>query len=109
MLEQLRPGDIVVVWRLDRLGRSRRNLISLVEELTAKGMAFRSLSEAVDTTTANRKLVFSIMGARPLGVDVEATGPVSGLVRARPTLPCKYHLVTAGRTRKPGVPRGKNE
>jgi len=63
MLDQLRPGDIVVVWRLDRLGRSLKNLIALVEELAEKGVGFRSLTESIDTTTANGKLFFSIMGA----------------------------------------------
>ena len=63
MLDQLRRGDIVVVWRLDRLGRSLKNLIELVEDLADKGVGFRSLSESIDTTTANGRLFFSIMGA----------------------------------------------
>jgi DNA invertase Pin-like site-specific DNA recombinase len=63
MLDQLRPRDIVVVWRLDRLGRSLKNLIALVEDLAEKGVGFRSLCESIDTTTANGKLFFSIMGA----------------------------------------------
>src|SRR5664280_2534935 len=63
MLDQLRPGDVVVVWRLDRLGRSLKNLIALTEELADRGVGFRSLSESIDTTTANGKLFFSIMGA----------------------------------------------
>ena len=63
MLDQVRPGDVVVVWRLDRLGRSLRNLIDLVETLADRGIGFRSLSESIDTTTANGRLFFSIMGA----------------------------------------------
>jgi len=63
MLDQLRKGDVVVVWRLDRLGRSLKNLIALVEDLADRGVGFRSLSESIDTTTANGKLFFSIMGA----------------------------------------------
>jgi DNA invertase Pin-like site-specific DNA recombinase len=63
MLDQLRPGDVVVVWRLDRLGRSLKNLIGLVEELADRGVGFRSLNENIDTTTANGKLIFSIFGA----------------------------------------------
>src|ERR1017187_2283180 len=55
MLDQLRPGDVVVVWRLDRLGRSLKNLIGLVEELADRGVGFRSLNENIDTTTANGK------------------------------------------------------
>jgi DNA invertase Pin-like site-specific DNA recombinase len=63
MLDQLRPSDLVVVWRLDRLGRSLKNLIELVEDLAGRGVGFRSLSESIDTTTANGRLFFSIMGA----------------------------------------------
>jgi DNA invertase Pin-like site-specific DNA recombinase len=63
MLDQLRTGDVVVVWRLDRLGRSLKNLIELVEGLAGRGVGFRSLSESIDTTTANGRLFFSIMGA----------------------------------------------
>src|ERR1019366_2426255 len=63
MLEHLRPGDTVAVWRLDRLGRSLKNLIALVEDLAEKGVGFRSLSESIDTTTASGKLFFSVMGA----------------------------------------------
>ena len=63
MLDQLRDGDTVVVWRLDRLGRSLKHLITLVEDLETKGVGFRSLTEAIDTTTAGGKLVFQIFGA----------------------------------------------
>jgi DNA invertase Pin-like site-specific DNA recombinase len=63
MLQHLRPGDTVVVWRLDRLGRSLRNLIALVDDLADKGIGFKSLTEAIDTTSAGGKLIFSIFGA----------------------------------------------
>ena len=63
MLEQLRDGDVVVVWRLDRLGRSLKNLIALVEELAEKGVGFRSLIESIDTTTTGGKLIFHIFAA----------------------------------------------
>jgi len=63
LIDHLRPDDIVVVWRLDRLGRSLKNLIALVEDLAEKEVGFRSLSESIDTTTANGRLFFSIMGA----------------------------------------------
>lgn len=63
MLDHLREGDVVLVWRLDRLGRSLKNLIALVEDLADRGVGFRSLTESIDTTTANGKLFFSIMGA----------------------------------------------
>ena len=63
LLAQLRPNDVVVVWRLDRLGRSLRDLIDLVGELERKGVAFRSLTEQIDTTTPGGKLVFHVFGA----------------------------------------------
>src|ERR1700722_8173330 len=52
MLDHLRSGDVVVVWRLDRLGRSLKNLIAIVDDLRDRGVGFRSLSESIDTTTA---------------------------------------------------------
>ena len=63
MLDQLRPGDTVVVWRLDRLGRSLRNLITLIDDFESRGVGLRSLMESLDTTTAGGKLIFSIFGA----------------------------------------------
>src|SRR5690242_4398421 len=53
-LETLQTGDVLVVWRLDRLGRSMRHLITLVEDLRGRGVGFRSLNEgAIDTTNAS--------------------------------------------------------
>ena len=63
LLDQLRPGDTVVVWRLDRLGRSLRHLIDTVQALEARGIAFRSLTESIDTTTPGGKLIFHVFGA----------------------------------------------
>src|SRR6478735_3837147 len=63
LLDQLRPGDTVVVWRLDRLGRSLRHLIDTVQALEARDVAFRSLSESIDTSTPGGKLIFHIFGA----------------------------------------------
>jgi DNA invertase Pin-like site-specific DNA recombinase len=62
-LDHLREGDTLVVYRLDRLGRSLRNLISLIEELEQRGVGFRSLTENIDTTTPGGKLIFQIFGA----------------------------------------------
>lgn len=63
-LQTLRSGDILVVWRLDRLGRSMRHLITLVEDLRGKGIGFRSLNEgAIDTTCASGELMFNIFSA----------------------------------------------
>ena len=63
-LDTLQTGDIFVVWRLDRLGRSMRHLITLVEDLRGKGIGFRSLNEgAIDTTSASGELIFNIFSA----------------------------------------------
>ena len=62
-LDFLRPGDTLVVWRLDRLGRSLRHLIETVTVLSARGIGFKSLTEQIDTTTSNGKLVFHVFGA----------------------------------------------
>ena len=61
--ETLRKGDVLVVWRLDRLGRSLRHLIELMTELEGEGIGFQSVTEAIDTTTPGGKLVFHIFGA----------------------------------------------
>ncbi len=61
--EHLREGDTVVVWRLDRLGRSLKDLIELVNEFEKMGVAFRSLTENIDTGSSGGKLVFHIFGA----------------------------------------------
>ena len=62
-LSHLREGDTLVVWRLDRLGRSLRHLIDTVTSLTEQGIGFKSLQESIDTTTSGGKLVFHIFGA----------------------------------------------
>ncbi|MFQ3621909.1 MAG: recombinase family protein [Acetobacteraceae bacterium] len=62
-LAAMQPGDVLVTWRLDRLGRSLPHLIDLVASLNAKGCEFQSLTEAIDTTSAGGKLVFHIMAA----------------------------------------------
>jgi DNA invertase Pin-like site-specific DNA recombinase len=62
-LTYIRPGDTLVVWKLDRLARSMKQLIETVEGLQEGGMGFRSLTEAIDTTTPSGRLVFHIFGA----------------------------------------------
>src|SRR5438552_3531972 len=62
-LEQLREGDTLVVWRLDRLGRSLRHLIDTLLELDQRGVGFKSLTESIDTTTPGGKLIFHVFGA----------------------------------------------
>lgn len=63
MLEYLRPGDTVLVTRLDRLGRSMRHLVELVNELKDKGIGFKSLQEGIDTGNINGQLVFNIFAS----------------------------------------------
>jgi DNA invertase Pin-like site-specific DNA recombinase len=62
-LEQLRDGDMLVVWRLDRLGRSLRHLIDTLTDLDKRGIGFKSLTENIDTTSPGGKLIFHIFGA----------------------------------------------
>jgi DNA invertase Pin-like site-specific DNA recombinase len=62
-LSHLRPGDTLVVWRLDRLGRSLKHLIETVTALKEHGVAFQSITEHIDTSTATGQLVFHIFGA----------------------------------------------
>jgi len=59
----VRPGDVLVVWKLDRLGRSLSHLLSIVNALKEKQVAFRSLTEGMDTTTASGELLFHVFGA----------------------------------------------
>jgi len=61
--EILRKGDVLIVWRLDRLGRSIRDLIDWVTRLEEVGIGFKSLQESIDTTTSSGKLVFHIFAA----------------------------------------------
>ena len=62
-LNFLREGDILVVWRLDRLGRSLKDLIERLTELHNRDIGFKSLTESIDTTTSGGKLIFHIFGA----------------------------------------------
>jgi DNA invertase Pin-like site-specific DNA recombinase len=62
-LSHLREGDTLVVWRLDRLGRSLRHLIDTVTEFQTRGIGFKSVTESIDTTTSGGKLIFHIFGA----------------------------------------------
>lgn len=62
-LEYARPGDTIVVWRLDRLSRSLKDLIEMVTLLESKEIGLRSLQEAIDTSSSSGKLIFHIFGA----------------------------------------------
>jgi DNA invertase Pin-like site-specific DNA recombinase len=59
----LRKGDTLVVWRLDRLGRSLKDLVEIMQDLEESAVGFRSLTENIDTTSAGGKLIFHIFGA----------------------------------------------
>ena len=63
MFDILRPGDTLVFWRLDRLSRGLKHLIEIVTYIEKMGIGFKSLTEAIDTTTTGGKLVFHIFGA----------------------------------------------
>ncbi|MDO5049354.1 MAG: recombinase family protein [Actinomycetaceae bacterium] len=62
-LDYLREGDTLVVWKLDRLGRSLAHLVHVIEDLEKRGVEFRSLSESIDTTTPGGRLVFHMAAA----------------------------------------------
>lgn len=87
-LDMLGPGDTLVVWKLDRLGRSLSHLIGLVQSLGDRDIGFQSLSESIDTTTAGGRLVFHLMGAlaefeRSLIVERTKAGMASARSRGR--------------------------
>ncbi|HAT3647053.1 recombinase family protein [Raoultella planticola] len=62
-IRRLKPGDSLVVWKLDRLGRSVRDLITLVSELQERGIHFRSLTDSIDTSTPAGRFFFHVMSA----------------------------------------------
>lgn len=62
-LEYMREGDTLVVWKLDRLGRSLKHLIEIINQLNKKKMYFKSLQEKIDTSTSGGKLIFHVFGA----------------------------------------------
>lgn len=62
-LSYVREGDVLVIWKLDRLGRSLRHLIEIVSELEKRGVGLRSLTESIDTTTPGGRLIFHVFGA----------------------------------------------
>jgi DNA invertase Pin-like site-specific DNA recombinase len=63
LLEHMRKGDTVVVWKLDRLGRGLRDLIELMNTFESKGIGFKSITEGIDTTTTTGRLVFHIFAS----------------------------------------------
>jgi DNA invertase Pin-like site-specific DNA recombinase len=63
LLDYLRPKDVIIIWRLDRLGRSLKDLVQLVNEIQEKGAGLKSLHDNIDTTTPQGKLTFHIFAA----------------------------------------------
>lgn len=63
LLDQVRVGDVIVVWKLDRLGRSLKHLIGLVSALMEKSVGLKSLNDPVDTTSSHGRLVFNIFAS----------------------------------------------
>jgi DNA invertase Pin-like site-specific DNA recombinase len=63
MLADVRLGDVIVIWKLDRLGRSLRHLLELVADLSGRGVGLKSLNDPIDTTTAQGRLVFNIFAS----------------------------------------------
>lgn len=95
MINQLRKGDVIVVWKLDRLGRSLRDLVSLVSKFQNLGVGFKSLQNNIDTTTPTGKLTFHLFAAlAEFERDIISTRTKAGLEAAR------------ARGRKGGRPKG---
>jgi DNA invertase Pin-like site-specific DNA recombinase len=88
LLDTVRDGDTVVCWRLDRIGRSLRHLIEIADQLQQRGIALRSLTEAIDTGTTSGRFLFNILGAlgqmeREIIVERTRAGLVAAAARGR--------------------------
>lgn len=95
LLEQLREDDIVIIWKLDRLGRSLKDLVQLVAEIQEKGAGLKSLNDHIDTTTPHGKLTFHLFAAlAEFERDIIRERTMAGLASAR------------ARGRKGGRPKG---
>jgi len=95
MLEQLRAGDVIVVWKLDRLARSLKDLIDLVNQMQGQGAALLSLNDQIDTTTPQGKFTFHVFAAlAEFERDIIRERTKAGLASAR------------ARGRKGGRPKG---
>lgn len=84
LLAELRPGDALVVWRLDRLGRSMADTVRIVDSLARRGVGLRSLTEAVDTGTAAGRMVVAVLaGLAEMEREAIAERTAAGLAAAR--------------------------
>lgn len=111
-LRYLNSGDTLVVWRIDRLGRSVKDLIEIVNELHARGVQFRSVTEAIDTSTPGGELVFHIFASvaqmeRRLITERTRAGLIAARARGRhggrPTVMTPPRLKEALRMREEGA------
>lgn len=94
----LRPGDTLVVWKLDRLGRSVRHLCELLEQLQGDGVHFRSLTEGIDTTTAAGRMYFHLAAAfaeMERGLTIERIRAGQAAARARGVTGGRRRLLSA--------------
>lgn len=83
-LEFLKEGDILVVWKLDRLGRSLQDLIGIIEDLKKRGIGFKSLTEGIDTTNSGGMLIFHIFGSlAQFGRELTRERTLAGLEAAK--------------------------
>jgi len=97
LLEFMRSGDTVIVWKLDRLGRSLKDLIETLNLLNNRGINFISLTESIDTTTPGGKLIFHLMGAlAEFERDLIRDRTNAGLAAARARGLCWLHGISAG-------------
>lgn len=95
MLEHVRKDDVIVIWKLDRLGRSLKDLVILVGDLMERGVGLRSLNDPVDTTTSQGRLIFNIFASlAEFERDLTRERTMAGLEAAR------------ARGRKGGRPKG---
>jgi DNA invertase Pin-like site-specific DNA recombinase len=99
LMEMARSGDVLTIWRLDRLGRSLRHLIEIADDLQRRDIGLKSITEAIDTTTPTGRFMFSILGALAAmerevliqrtraGLDAAAAGVGEVVVPLRSTRP----------------------
>ncbi len=98
LLKTIRPGDIVVIWKLDRLGRSLKHLIELVNALIDKGVGLQSINDPIDTTTVQGRLSFNLFASlAEFERDIIRERTQAGLSAAR------------ARGRKGGRPKGLSQ
>jgi len=96
-LEQVRAGDTIVVWKLDRLGRTVKNLIDFTEQLHKDGIGFRSLTDQIDTTTPAGRFFFNIMASlaqMERELTIERTQAGLAAARAKGRLPGRKRIMT---------------